>query len=620
MINVTIGYTIPGSCDGAEPTCSAQEASACDECGCSEGTDCSGTPNYEFKNDSWVPFTGTANYSNITKWVNATIGSEISWTVYANNSDGLWNQTDIFGYITTAPGSPPTPVSVSDQLVCSDYSTKLSKYSKTQTLSSSLYESPWQEVKSSILMSDSLLAFGSLTKILMRLASAYSYFAYSDQNTRQLLAEKTTLDSLSYEELEAKLYSSLVSAFDSTAYSDQSQKLLYAGRLTTSFLTYGETQTRLYSSLILASASVFYSDQHTQQAAFSKTALLALAYGEMHPYLSSFQTAGQSFVDFLEFLEKLFKEAGAGVQVSMSDSASFLEFNTRRLSTHSTNEDYMSWFDYTQKQKHAYISQSSSVSYSELTTQLSSFWLWIFNLLSFYETHPYLSSFQTVSQSFVDFLEFLEKLFTEAEAGTQASVSDSVSFLDFNTRKLSAHSTDEDYVSWFDYTQKQRRVDISQSDTAPYGELTTRLSSFWLWIFNSLDFHEIYPNMNPTTTETPGGSSDSQIVYASLGESCLTKTCLPGLECHSTTRYCVYPEAPGQPKINYTTAEEAKAPLRAADFVLPLLLTSATAVFLYSERSRVKLWLHWRTKPNGRKERKSYSKNGTKTHKDYYER
>lgn len=57
-------------------------------------------------NDSWVPFTGTGNWSNVSKWVNATVGANIAWRVYANNSDGTWNVTSIFNYITTSEGGP----------------------------------------------------------------------------------------------------------------------------------------------------------------------------------------------------------------------------------------------------------------------------------------------------------------------------------------------------------------------------------------------------------------------------------------------------------------------------------------------------------------------------------
>lgn len=97
------------SCDGAEPTCSAQGASACSECGCSEtSASCSGTPNYEMKNDSWVTMTGTQNWSNTTKFVNVSMGATIKWKVYANSSDGIWNATEKFIY-TTTEAEPPEP-------------------------------------------------------------------------------------------------------------------------------------------------------------------------------------------------------------------------------------------------------------------------------------------------------------------------------------------------------------------------------------------------------------------------------------------------------------------------------------------------------------------------------
>ncbi|MEK6840336.1 MAG: LamG domain-containing protein, partial [Nanoarchaeota archaeon] len=54
-------------------------------------------------NDTWVAFTGTTNWSNVTKVVNTTVGSTIRWRVYANDSSNNLNSTDIFTYNTTAP-------------------------------------------------------------------------------------------------------------------------------------------------------------------------------------------------------------------------------------------------------------------------------------------------------------------------------------------------------------------------------------------------------------------------------------------------------------------------------------------------------------------------------------
>ncbi|MEM5871394.1 MAG: hypothetical protein QW051_00810 [Candidatus Aenigmatarchaeota archaeon] len=64
---------------------------------------CRGTPNYEFKNDSWIAFEGNPieAWSNVTKLVNETVGALIKWKIYANDSAGNWNVTDVFYYYTT---------------------------------------------------------------------------------------------------------------------------------------------------------------------------------------------------------------------------------------------------------------------------------------------------------------------------------------------------------------------------------------------------------------------------------------------------------------------------------------------------------------------------------------
>ena len=54
-----------------------------------------------FVNDSFVELTGTSNWSNVTKFVNATVDSVIRWQVYANDTENQLNATDIFTYNTT---------------------------------------------------------------------------------------------------------------------------------------------------------------------------------------------------------------------------------------------------------------------------------------------------------------------------------------------------------------------------------------------------------------------------------------------------------------------------------------------------------------------------------------
>ena len=59
-------------------------------------------------NDSFVEMMGLANWSNVTKFVNQTIGTTIQWRVYANDSINQLNSTDIFSYETTGDIIPPT--------------------------------------------------------------------------------------------------------------------------------------------------------------------------------------------------------------------------------------------------------------------------------------------------------------------------------------------------------------------------------------------------------------------------------------------------------------------------------------------------------------------------------
>lgn len=55
-----------------------------------------------FIDDDYVIFSGTENWSNVTKLVNSTANTTINWKVYANDTSGNWNETDVFSYNTTA--------------------------------------------------------------------------------------------------------------------------------------------------------------------------------------------------------------------------------------------------------------------------------------------------------------------------------------------------------------------------------------------------------------------------------------------------------------------------------------------------------------------------------------
>ena len=54
-----------------------------------------------FVNDGFVLMTGTNNWSNVTRSVNSTVNSTIRWKVWANDTSGNMNETDVFSYNTT---------------------------------------------------------------------------------------------------------------------------------------------------------------------------------------------------------------------------------------------------------------------------------------------------------------------------------------------------------------------------------------------------------------------------------------------------------------------------------------------------------------------------------------
>jgi hypothetical protein len=61
-----------------------------------------------FANDSWVAFTSTPQWANVTKVVNGTVNSLIRWCSYANDTAGNWNSSfcdNPDSFLTTAPPS-----------------------------------------------------------------------------------------------------------------------------------------------------------------------------------------------------------------------------------------------------------------------------------------------------------------------------------------------------------------------------------------------------------------------------------------------------------------------------------------------------------------------------------
>jgi len=63
---------------------------------------CTGT----LVNNSFVSFSGTTNWSNVTKTINSTVGCTIQWKVYANDTSNNWNTSLTYSYITTSAGAP----------------------------------------------------------------------------------------------------------------------------------------------------------------------------------------------------------------------------------------------------------------------------------------------------------------------------------------------------------------------------------------------------------------------------------------------------------------------------------------------------------------------------------
>jgi len=75
-----------------------------------------------WKNDPFVSMTGIENWSTVTKEVSATIGTNYSWCVYANDTSNNWNNScaNPFSYTTTSSNTCTPPGSGNWGITCSD--------------------------------------------------------------------------------------------------------------------------------------------------------------------------------------------------------------------------------------------------------------------------------------------------------------------------------------------------------------------------------------------------------------------------------------------------------------------------------------------------------------------
>jgi len=75
-----------------------------------------------FVNDSYVNMTGTGNWSNVSKWVNSTVGATIRWQVYANDTSGNMNSTEILYFTYETQNSISTQITkiLSPDIIVSD--------------------------------------------------------------------------------------------------------------------------------------------------------------------------------------------------------------------------------------------------------------------------------------------------------------------------------------------------------------------------------------------------------------------------------------------------------------------------------------------------------------------
>jgi PGF-pre-PGF domain-containing protein len=64
--------------------------------------------NYKMSGFFTVDYSKTEDWSNVTKTLNSTVGQQVGWRVYANDTYGNWNASEVFSLTTTTDYMPPT--------------------------------------------------------------------------------------------------------------------------------------------------------------------------------------------------------------------------------------------------------------------------------------------------------------------------------------------------------------------------------------------------------------------------------------------------------------------------------------------------------------------------------
>jgi hypothetical protein len=59
-----------------------------------------------WENVSWIAITGNGNWSNVTEILNSTVGVDIGWRIYANDTSNNWNSTGVHVFTTTLQQMP----------------------------------------------------------------------------------------------------------------------------------------------------------------------------------------------------------------------------------------------------------------------------------------------------------------------------------------------------------------------------------------------------------------------------------------------------------------------------------------------------------------------------------
>jgi hypothetical protein len=254
------------------------------------------TPN-SWVNDTWTSMTGATNWSNVTKVVNSTVGANIAWCVYANDTSNNWNRTSCnvvagvspFSLTTTSAAqnrsanvTQPISIISSVQIMSSFVRTVTGFFSTSAGLSKLLSLS--KSITSSLTLNSISSRLSSLFKTLSQtlatniistrftsiLRPISNTFGITDSLTKTLLFFRSLIQSLSANTITSRFIGFYKGISGSFVLSESSTRITSLSRIVGETMSLNLIAIRFRTALIYTTNGVAITESITRIPTFSR--------------------------------------------------------------------------------------------------------------------------------------------------------------------------------------------------------------------------------------------------------------------------------------------------------------------------------------------------------------